>query len=127
MHKPIVLSIEDDVGLFRLLAMTLRGLPVDLRHAINGQEAQTMVASLRPELILLDISLPDQSGWETLDALKQQAILPPHVIVLTTHSTATHRVIGRLQEVTAFITKPFHRRELIDLVSQTLGLGNNHN
>jgi two-component system, OmpR family, response regulator MprA len=122
MKKPVVLSIEDDEGLFQLIALTLRRLPLELHNVPNGRQAVEKVLELQPALIILDISLPDLHGWEVLDRLKELNSRPKHIIVLTTYATATHRVIGRLQDVTAYLTKPFDREELAGLVAETLEL-----
>lgn len=122
MKKPVVLSIEDDEGLFQLIAITLRKLPLELHNASNGQSAVGKVLELKPSLVILDINLPDLHGWEVLDRLKELDSRPEHIIVLTAYATPTHRVIGRLQEVTAYLTKPFEGEVLASLVAEALNL-----
>ena len=122
MKRPVVLSIEDDKGLYELIALTLRKLPVDLHNAPTGSLAIDKVLELKPDLVILDISLPDLHGWEVLDRLKGMDSRPEHIIVLTAYSTPTHRVIGRLQNVTAYLTKPFDKDVLADLITETLDL-----
>lgn len=121
MNKPIVLSIEDDGELYRLLTFALKPLPIALYNARTGLEGVAMAKRLRPELLLLDINLPDLHGWEVLRELKEkEGIVVQDVIVLTTHTDARHRVMGHFQDVTAYITKPFNPRELVALVAKTL-------
>ena len=123
MKKPVVISIEDDGELFALIAYTLKSLPISLYNAPTGQEAISLATTLKPSLILLDISLPDLHGWEVLRALKESnKVDVKHVIVLTTYTTPQHRVMGHFQDVTAYISKPFNPRELAALVAKTLDL-----
>lgn len=123
MHKPVVLSIEDDPELFRLITYTLKGLPLSVLNAPNGREAVRMVKELAPDLILLDISLPDLHGWEVLRELREKdGIVVEKVIVLTTYTDPRHRVMGHFQDIIAYISKPFDPHKLAALVAETLGL-----
>ena len=123
MKQPIVISIEDDPELYRLLVHTLKPLPLSLHHAPNGREALKMIEKLQPDLILLDIRLPDLHGWEVLRLLKEEAgIVVDHVIVLTTYTDPRHRVMGHFQDITAYVSKPFDPRKLAALVAETLSL-----
>lgn len=121
MEKPVVISIEDDGELYLLLTFALKPLPIALHNARNGREAVALVKKLKPDLLLLDINLPDLHGWEVLRELKEkEGIVVQDVIVLTTHTDPRHRVMGHFQDVTAYITKPFNPRELAALVAETL-------
>lgn len=123
MHPfPRVVSVEDDQGIFNLIEATLRPLPVELYHARTGQEALEMVTNLKPDLIVLDIALPDIHGWDLLKQVKLMNCDQPEVLVLTAHTDPTHRVIGRLQNVNAYLFKPFVPAELRQSVKEILGL-----
>jgi DNA-binding response OmpR family regulator len=122
MAKPVVISVEDDMGLYDLIALTLRALPIDLHHATNGTQAVQLITELDPDLIILDIHLPDFHGWEVLERTESVVQNVKGVIVLTTHRDPMHRVIGRLKDVTAYMFKPFRPKELQDLVVKTLNL-----
>lgn len=119
---PRVISIEDDQGIFNLIQKTLAPLPVELYHAKSGQEALDLMATLHPDLLVLDIALPDIHGWDVLKQIKKMDGPTPEVVVLTAHSEPTHRVIGRLQEVNEYICKPFVPAELRKSISKILGL-----
>lgn len=108
------LSVEDDDDQFTLLRLALRALPLELRRASSGKEALALLPDFRPELLLLDVTLPDIRGWEVLDWLKANdaALKNIPVIVLTGHTEASHRVIARLQEVAHYMNKPFVPDEL---------------
>ncbi len=116
-----ILSVEDDEGLFQLLQVTLRPLPVALSHAKTGAEALALIPHLKPHLLILDITLPDMRGWQVLDQMTMDGDTLRGVIVLTGRTETTHRVIARLQEVTAYVTKPFKPAELRRMVREILG------
>lgn len=123
MHSvPRVISVEDDQGIYELISKTLRSLPVELYHARTGQEALDMVSTLHPDLIVLDIALPDIHGWDVLKQVKQMNGEQPEVVVLTAHTDPTHRVIGRLQNVNVYMFKPFIPAELREHICKILGL-----
>lgn len=121
--RPCIVSVEDDPEVFELIQIILEKLPVDLHHASNGQQALELVSNLSPDLIVLDISLPDIHGWDVLKQVKaMQNGHSPDVVVLTAQTAPAHRVIGHLQEVSKYISKPFLPAELRDSVSDILGI-----
>jgi DNA-binding response OmpR family regulator len=119
-----VLSVEDDDEQFTLLRLTLRSLPLELRRASSGKEALALLSEFMPQLILLDVTLPDIRGWQVLDWLKanNEALNNVPVIVLTGHTEASHRVIGRLQEVAHYMNKPFEPNELRAKIRSVLNI-----
>ncbi len=117
-----VMSVEDDDDLFSLLELVLKGQPVALRRARSGGEALKLIAETRPDLLLLDIALPDMRGWEVLDrAAAERKLEGVPVVVLTSHSEVPHRIIGKVQDVAAYINKPFKPPELRETIRQILG------
>ncbi|HLF00519.1 MAG TPA: response regulator [Anaerolineales bacterium] len=117
-----VLNIEDDDDQFLLLKIALKDLPLELHRASNGKEALALLPDLKPDLLMVDVTLPDMRGWEVLDWLKinHRALRDMPVIVLTAHTEASHRVIAKLQEVAHYINKPFVPDELRDKVKNLL-------
>lgn len=120
-----VLSLEDDDDQFTLLRLALKDLPLELRRASSGREAQTLLPEFKPELLIIDVTLPDMRGWEVLDWLKANhaALMDAPVIVLTSHTEASHRVIAKLQEVAHYVNKPFVADELRAKVRNLLDIG----
>ncbi len=119
---PCVLSVEDDQELYRLIKLTLTTLPIQLYHATTGQEAIDLTHQRKADLLILDIMLPDINGWNVLKEIIASGHDLSGVIVLTAHTGATHRVIAHLQEVTAYMTKPFLPQELRAKVIEILEL-----
>ena len=116
-----VLSVEDDMGIFDIIQASLRKLPIELHHAGTGRQALTLINQHKPELVILDISLPDMNGWDVLQGISNLDVDKPQVIVLTAFTDPTHRLIGHLQNVT-YMSKPFLPKELSGTVSEVLGL-----
>jgi DNA-binding response OmpR family regulator len=118
-----VISVEDDDDLYALLLLVLKELPISIRRARNGHEALSLVDQAKPNLLLLDLALPDMRGWDVLDraAVKSKLAGVP-VIVLTSHTEVPHRVIGKVQEVAAYVRKPFNPDEFRALIRQSLGI-----
>jgi len=119
-----VLSTEDDDDQFTLLRLALKDLPLDLRRATSGKETQTLLPEFKPDLLIIDVTLPDMRGWEVLDWLRanHQVLMDVPIIILTAHTEASHRVIAKLQEVAHYMNKPFAPAELRAKVSSLLGI-----
>jgi DNA-binding response OmpR family regulator len=117
-----VLSVEDDDDQFTLLRFALKGMPLELSRASSGKEALALLPEVMPELLLLDVTLPDIQGWKVLDWLKanNEALKNIPVIILTGHTEASHRVIAKLQEVAHYMNKPFQADELRAKVNSLL-------
>ena len=120
-----VLNIEDDPNMMRLIRLVLKDLPLELHQARDGVTALEMVDRIKPELMIVDVSLPDMHGWEILDKLKDKGIDPQNipVIMLTSHTEATHRVIAKLKSVAVYMNKPFAPAELQAKVKELLKIG----
>ena len=117
------LAVEDDLDALKLLRLVLRSLPIEIDHALTGAEAITYMASQVPDLVFLDISLPDMRGWEVLDHIKANGRLGTvQVIILTSHTEPVHRLIGTLQPIAAYLNKPISTDELRDTVKNVLRL-----
>lgn len=121
MTRHRVLLVEDDPDTVQLLRLVLRDLPLDIQPACSGAEAIALIEQAMPELILLDINLPDVRGWEVLDRFKGDArLLAARIIVLTSHNDPVHRLIGSLQPITAYLSKPVSADELRQYVRDAL-------
>lgn len=116
-----VVSVEDDFGIFDIIRVSLSRLPVELHHAASGREALSLIKECQPQLVILDINLPDMNGWDVLQGMSQLPMDKPKVIVLTAFTDPAHRLIGHLQNVT-YMNKPFLPKELLVIVSEILDL-----
>jgi CheY-like chemotaxis protein len=118
-----ILAVEDDADTLALMRLVLSDLPLDIEHAGTGADAIASLERAAPDLIFLDINLPDMHGWEVLDRFKTDARLAEtHVLVLTSSSDPVHRLIGMLQPITAYLNKPISGEMLRQHVRDVLRL-----
>ena len=117
-----VISIEDDQGIFNLIEATLRPLPVACHHTKNGYEALNIIPLLKPDVIVLDIALPDIHGWDVLELINQMDIEQPDVVILSALLEPGRPEISHKDQVDSFMSKPFIPAELRHTVSELLGL-----
>lgn len=117
-HAPVVLVVDDDRGLRALVheilgARGFRSVEVD-----SGESALRVAADLRPDVVLLDLGLPDRGGLDVLVDLVTMG--PGPVVVLSGRSSATDRVVGLDLGADDYITKPFSARELVARLNAVL-------
>ncbi len=117
------LAVEDDADSLELMRLVLAGLPLHIDHAPTGAAAIEYLQQFVPDLVFLDIHLPDMHGWDILDRFKSDARLSAlQVIVLTSHHEPVHRLIGMLQPIAAYLRKPVEAEILRQHVRQLLKL-----
>lgn len=110
--KRIVL-IEDDADLFELLRYNLTKEGYEVTGARRGQGSVELCERARPDLILLDVMLPDADGFTICRELKSRhSLTQTPVVFLTARGTETDRVLGLELGATDYIVKPFSVREL---------------
>ena len=113
MTKRIVL-IEDDSDLFSLLKYNLEREGFNLTGAQTGRGALELCRRARPDLILLDIMLPDSDGLDICKGLRNHPdVAQTPIIFLTARASETDRIVGLELGANDYIVKPFFIRELI--------------
>jgi len=111
--KKIVL-IEDDSDLFALLKYNLEKEGFSLTGSQTGRGALELCRRVRPDLILLDIMLPDSDGLDICKGIRNDADLAQvPIIFLTARASETDRIVGLELGANDYIVKPFFIRELI--------------
>jgi len=109
-----VLLIEDDADLFALVKYTLEKDGFSFAGSQTGQGAVELCQREQPDLILLDIMLPDSDGLEICKRIRAHPELAPiPVIFLTARASETDRIVGLELGANDYIVKPFFIRELI--------------
>lgn len=114
--KPKILIIEDDLNALKLLQFYLENQGYDLMKALNGAEGIRLAKEYRPNVITLDIMLPDKSGWEVLEALKAMPETEKIPVILIT--AFEDRDLGYRLNATRYFVKPVDRQELLQAVNQ---------
>lgn len=113
------LIVDDDQPIRKLVRHILKRLGIEAVEAANGVEALERIADERPRVVFLDLMMPQMNGWDVLDALERDGLLPSlPVIVLT--AVDSSRTEGLPSRVRAVLTKPFEVEELIRTTTQVL-------
>lgn len=119
--RPTVLMVEDDEFQQKLLARLLTGQKIELLIAGTGAEAQEKMWEYKPDLVLMDVGLPDTNGVEATRKIKAIAQFAHIPIVMVTGHSERHVVVESLKAGAAdFLVKPFDRNTLIDKLRQYL-------
>jgi two-component system phosphate regulon response regulator PhoB len=109
-----ILVIEDEQDLQNVLAYNLRAAGHEAVAALRGQEGLRLARDRRPDVVLLDLMLPDLPGTEVCKALKADAALRDvPVMMLTAKGEEVDRVVGFELGADDYVVKPFSVRELI--------------
>ena len=111
MNKAEILIIDDEPQIRKLLEITLESNGYKVLQAENGKEGIIQAASHPPELILLDIGLPDKSGHEILKELRQW--YNKSIIILSVQNSETDIVTALDNGATDYLSKPFRTAELL--------------
>ena len=109
--KPRALVIDDEVQIRRLLRVALEGAGYEVHEADAGQPGLQAVALTRPEVILLDLGLPDLDGLTVLKRLREWSTTP--VVVLTVRDAESDKVAALDAGADDYVTKPFSTVELL--------------
>src|SRR3954469_3328531 len=110
---------EDDVGLRSVLARALAAEGFEVRTTASGREAVQVFSSSAPELLVLDIGLPDSDGRDVCQALRTHGVACP-VLFLTARDAVTDRLSGFHAGGDDYLTKPFALAELVVRVEALL-------
>src|ERR1017187_9765714 len=109
-----ILLIEDDTDLFSLLKYNLEKEGFALSGQQTGKGAIDLCRQVRPDLILLDIMLPDSDGLDICKGIrKDTALAATPIIFLTARASETDRIVGLELGANDYVVKPFFVRELI--------------
>ncbi len=115
--RPIILAVDDDEDSLLLLIYALESLNCSIVTEINGRAALASAASLKPDLILLDIVLPDLYGMDCISLLKQNPEtqhIP--IIAVTALARAEEKEQILLMGCDAYVSKPYMLEDLESLI-----------
>lgn len=114
----LILVVDDEVRMVRFIRLNLEHDGFQVISAYNGREALEQVRSALPNLVLLDVMMPDLDGFDVLQRIRKQSTIP--VIMLTAKGEEDDRVRGLELGADDYITKPFSPRELVSRVRAVL-------
>ena len=116
--KAKILLVEDEVKLARVVADYLTAAGFDVLKAYTGKEALAFFRHEKPDLVILDIMLPELNGLEVARIIRKESSTP--IIMLTAKVEESDRVLGLEMGADDYITKPFSLRELVARVKAVL-------
>jgi DNA-binding response OmpR family regulator len=110
--------VDDEERMVRFIRLNLEHDGFQVSEAFNGKEAIRKIRDVTPDLILLDVMMPDLDGFEVLETVREVSTVP--VIMLTAKGEEDDRVRGLELGADDYVTKPFSPRELVSRVKAVL-------
>ena len=110
-ERPYIMVVDDDQDMLRILGRTLEleGFDVDVAH--NGQSALAIMEERRPDLVVLDIMMPELDGFQVLDLIRQRYSIPVIMLTARREVTSMQKALGLGAD--DYVTKPFSIRILL--------------
>ncbi len=117
-----VVVVEDDPEMINLVKLILKKEGFDVVGAMGGRDGLDAIEKSSPDLVLLDLMMPDIDGWEVYQAMKASDRLKNiPVIIITAKAQSIDKVLGlHIAKVDDYITKPFSPGELVASVRRVL-------
>lgn len=115
---PTVLMVEDDRLIVEPVVRALKGLNYSVLTANNGAAGLAMALTQQPDLVILDIMLPEMDGWEVCKGIRKKSVVP--ILMLTALSEELDRILGLELGADDYLAKPFSTRELLARIKALL-------
>jgi twitching motility two-component system response regulator PilG len=120
-NRPVVACIDDSQTVHRQVKLTLEAAGYEVLSLTEPARALTALARKPPELVLMDINMPDIDGYELCRLLRQSSLLQNiPIVMLTGRDGIVDRLRARVAGATDYMTKPIHAQNLIELVNKLL-------
>ena len=117
MNKPLILAVEDDAPIRNLISTTLKTNDYRYQLASNGKEAILAVSTQNPDIVLLDLGLPDMDGVAVIHTIRSWLNLP--IIVISARSEERDKIEALDAGADDYLTKPFSVEELLARIRTT--------
>jgi len=121
-----VVYIEDEDDMISLVRLILGRKGIEVKGAIGGREGLSLILDDKPDLVLLDLMMPDMDGWEVYQKMKaDDATQDIPVIIITAKAQNIDKVLGlHIAKVDDYISKPFSPQDLMESVERVLSQKN---
>ncbi len=117
--KPKLVIVDDEADIRRLIAFLLRSY--DLHEAQNGSRALELIRETQPDLVLLDVMMPEMTGLEVLEAMRQNPLTASIPVVLLSAKGQTDEIERGMRSGAArYLVKPFESQALRACVEEVL-------
>lgn len=114
----LVLLIEDDADIALGVRTVLNRNGYEVRAAVEGRDGLRLFHSERPDIVVLDVGLPEMDGWTVLERIRELSEVP--VLMLTSHGRESDKVRGLRSGADDYLTKPFGTAEFVARVQALL-------
>lgn len=124
MDQKTIVCIEDDPQVIDFIELVLKNRGFNLVGALGGREGIETARQVRPDLVLLDLMMPEMSGWDVLNVMQWDTQLKeiPVIIVSVMSQWLAARQGEHVLQAEDYVTKPFSIQRLVDSVSTVLGM-----
>jgi DNA-binding response OmpR family regulator len=119
--KKRILVVDDEPDTVELIHLTLSTAGYEIDSAMSAIEARQKLETEQYDVVLLDVMMPEISGFDLLTQLNQNQIKVPPVIFLTARKTPQDRETGEDLGAVGYLTKPATRGDLLDAIDSALG------
>ena len=121
MSKGRILIVEDNMDNYELVRIVLERAGYDVFLAVNGRDGVDAARAQKPDLILMDLGLPEMDGWKATEKLKaneETKSIP--LYALTAHTLPQERKRAILAGCDGYVAKPIHMKGFLDVVDEAL-------
>ena len=121
MSKGRILIVEDNMDNYELVRIVLERAGYDVFLAVNGRDGVDAARAQKPDLILMDLGLPEMDGWNATKKLKEiEETKSIPLYVLTAHTLPNERKRAILAGCDGYVAKPIHMKGFLDIVDEAL-------
>jgi two-component system, OmpR family, response regulator VicR len=121
-----VVYIEDEEDMISLVRLILERKGFEIKGAIGGREGLAIIHEYKPDLVLLDLMMPDMDGWDVYQQMKSDNLMADiPVIIVTAKAQNIDKVLGlHIAKVDDYISKPFSPHDLLESIENVLNRKN---
>ncbi len=114
--------VEDDIDNYELVRFILERAGYDVFLAVNGRDGVSAARLQKPDLILMDLGMPEMDGWVAAQKLKEDAVTKPiPLYALTAHTLPRERMRAMNAGCDGYISKPINMDGFLDMIAAALG------
>ncbi len=119
-YAPLILQVEDEDNIRKLITVNMVQRGYRVLEACTGQQGLQLLREQIPDLLILNIKLPDMSGLDILDHLNNNSLPSSDfpVIIITAFPIDTEMILSQYTRVAKIFTKPFGIKEVIDFIHE---------
>lgn len=123
-ERKTVVYIEDELELIDLLTLILKDERIIVEPALRGREGLELVRQIKPDLVLLDLMLPDMEGWDVFREMQQDVSLKdiPVIVITVRTEGLLEGVWPQTQGLAGYVVKPFTVQDLRKEIRRVLSL-----